>query len=165
MAQRGPPICQERIVERFAADGGSAAFTRATQSRHTGPRVGTTMQSDSALPCLHSRQMEIAPLERGRSPGPAASCATMPLQTSTHSSQMNADAPAMRCRRTPFCEVWQNEQRYRRVLKKNKNENSRFSHMTRSRLRPDACRAACSDLHQGVMIPLAPPPWRSAAIT
>jgi hypothetical protein len=54
------------------------------------------------------RQIAIALAACGRSPGVVASFATTPLQTATHSSQMNADAPAMSCR-TALCGVLQNE--------------------------------------------------------
>src|SRR5437773_150838 len=110
----------------------AAALTISTHSRHTGPRVGTRMQSGPALPRLHTRQIEIEPVACARSLGVIPACATMSLQTATHSSQIKADEPAMSCR-TALCGVLQNEQRYSRVLKENNNESSRFTHIERSR--------------------------------
>ena|SRR6266542_4064886 len=147
----------------FRVNIAAAALTISTHSRHTGPRVGTRMQSGPALPRLHTRQIEIAPVERGRSPGVVASCATTPSQTATHSSQMNADEPAMSCR-TALCGLLQNEQRYSRLLKKSNNESSRFTHIARSRQKevPDsafalACRTASLGRLQTDTVRLAPP--------
>jgi hypothetical protein len=84
------------------------------------------MQSVPALPRLHTRQIEVTPVACGRSPGLLAPCAMMSSQIATHSSQMNADGPAMSCR-TALCGLLQNEQRSSRFLKNRGKENRRFT--------------------------------------
>jgi hypothetical protein len=108
--------------------GAAAALTLSTHSTQTGPRVGTKIDSDSGLPRLHMRQIAIALVACGRSPGVVACRVTMSSQTATHSSQMKADEPSMSCR-TALCGVLQNEQRCSRLLKKSNNESSRFTHI------------------------------------
>lgn len=56
---------------------------------------------------------------------------------------MKADEPAMSIR-TALCGVLQNEQRYPRLLKKSKNERSRFTHIERS-------------LQKGIVLSQTPP--------
>jgi hypothetical protein len=138
----------------------AAALTLSTHSRHTGPRVGTRMQSGPALPRLHTRQIAIVLVACDRSPGVIAACATMSWQIATHSSQMNADGPAMSCR-TALCGVLQNEQRCSRsrLLKKNNNESSRFTHITRSRFRPRLSNSVFRAL-QLVLSGSCHRPWR-----
>jgi len=88
------------------------------------------MQSGLALTRLHTTQSKGSAVACGRSPKVVASCATMPWQTVTHSSQINADEPAM-SRRTALCGLLQNEQRCSRLFRTGNNERSRFTHMAR----------------------------------
>ena len=88
------------------------------------------MHSDSGLPRLHMRQIAVTLAVCGRG---VASCATMPLQIATHSSQMNPDGPPSMSWRTALCGLLQNEQRYSRLLKKCNIETSRFTYIAQSR--------------------------------
>ena len=110
------------------------------------------MQSGLDLPRLHTRQIQTSSVAWGRSPGAVTCCATTPSQTATHSSQMNADEPAMSCR-TALCGVLQNEQRYSGLLKKSNNESSRFTHIVRSRQKEARDTAFASPVEQRLYAP------------